>query len=438
MGLPGRCDILVVGAGPAGSMAARTAASLGADTLLIDAKPRIGEQPHCAEFVPHRLFVDYTLPIQSVVQRVETMETVVLEGSTEGPNPTVVRRVESASQGFVIDRVRFDRELAREAVPAGARVECSARLVSRRDREWVIRFRGRDLVVQPEYVIAADGAASAVARSLGFAPGPFLKGLQAEVPLREPLDRTAVYLHRDFTHGYGWVFPKGHVANVGIGLSIHQGPKLPELLDRFLDWLFAAGIIGNGMLARWGGLIPVGGLRERVRVGNVLLAGDAAGLTHPISGAGISQAVVSGALAGRTAAMALQCPELNTAVNVALPSSLPSREGNRKPSPLAEEGRVRGSGLIPSTPQIPGSVTITENALSEYESEIKGRYRGVMAHARAKRLLMERLWDEPDFVAVCERTWIGFPGYRKREETHAGSRPEECRGSRRQGQISGS
>ncbi len=99
------------------------------------------------------------------------------------------------------------------------------------------------------------------------------------------------------------------------------------------------------------------------------MAGDAAGLTHPITGAGISQAVVSGELAGRTAAMSLK----------------------------------------------------TGNGLMDYESEIKGRYRGVMAHARAKRVVMEHLWGEADFLALCERTWISFPGYRKRERACSGS-----------------
>ncbi len=371
--LPDKCDVLVVGAGPAGSMAAKAAAIEGAETVLIDAKPRIGEQPHCAEYVPEQLFHEYSLPIQCVVQRVAVMETLVLDGPWSDEEavfrtgfpadhgPTVVKSVESRSRGFVIDRVRFDRELARDAAVAGALVLAGGRLVQRgQSGSWRVRLQGDHSEISANYVVAADGARSSVVRGLGLNDGPALAGLQAEVPLFRPLDRTMVFLHRDFRSGYGWVFPKGKFANVGIGLA-NWGMGVPRgLLMAFVRWLRGREIIGPGALGRWGGLIQVGGMRETLCCDNVLLAGDAAGLTHPITGAGIPQAVISGELAGRAAAAGGEGP-------------------------------------------------------AGYAREITGRFGGAISHAWSKRLLMGRLWDEPDFLGTCDRTWIAFPGYRKRE-----------------------
>jgi flavin-dependent dehydrogenase len=105
-------------------------------------------------------------------------------------------------------------------------------------------------------------------------------------------------------------------------------------------------------------------MREKLVLNTVVFCGDAAGLTHPITGAGIPQAVFSGDLAGRAAAAAVT---------------------------RSDTGYLR-----------------------EYEAEIRSRYQGVINHALTKRDLMVRRWDDPDFEAMCEETWIGFKGYRKR------------------------
>src|SRR5512136_1734759 len=109
------CDILVVGAGPAGSRAAAMAAEAGCSTLLIDAKPRIGEQPHCGEFVPARLFTEFHLNSDCIIQRVNFMETRVLGVGCESSSKAVVKSSRIQSRGFMIDRIKLDRGLAREA-----------------------------------------------------------------------------------------------------------------------------------------------------------------------------------------------------------------------------------------------------------------------------------------------------------------------------------
>lgn len=383
-------DILVVGAGPAGSSAAAVAARQGARTLLIDAKPRIGEQPHCGEFVPSRMFQEYESDTTCITQSVDAMETRVLKSCPEvdsvslfrdGPpedrqgSPTaprgdglasasVVKVSEIPSSGFVIDRVRFDRDLARRAAEVGAMVLCSTRLVHVDNGEWIAAYGSETVSLSPKFVVAADGALSTVARLMGMKRPEVLAGVQAEVPLPRSYDRTFVFLERGIVGGYGWLFPKGNVANAGIGVVRAEGIHPNKILDGFLDFLIGLGMIQPGRLAQSGGLIPVSGPRESLVMQNVIFCGDAAGLTHPITGAGIPQAVFSGTMAGGAVASAL---------------------------------KTGGSG-----------------PLEDYEAEMRGRYGGVLCHALSKRTVMMRHWQDSDFTATCERNWISFKGYRKR------------------------
>lgn len=366
------CDILVVGAGPAGSRAAWAAAREGVRTILIDAKTRIGEQPHCGEFVSERLFTESGLDRGAVLHRVEFMETRILVSADpavwdEDPSEAADRGIRNVvtSRGYLIDRVRFDRDRAREAAAAGATVLSGCRLIGRKQGRWLARCGPDELTFGPQLTVAADGGVSTVARLLGLPYPTVLRGIQIEVPFVGQKDRTYVFFHRALHGGYGWVFPKGSVANVGLGVSSNREIHPTGLLERFASTLSRMGLINPGRLALWGGLIPVSGLRENLVVGDVLFCGDAAGLTHPITGAGIAQAVFSGELAGRAAAMALQT-------------------GNRQ-------------------------------HLGAYEDEVRGRFSGVIDHALLKRQFLIDHWNDPDFKSVCERTWIGFGGYRKRE-----------------------
>jgi flavin-dependent dehydrogenase len=135
---------------------------------------------------------------------------------------------------------------------------------------------------------------------------------QVTVPLVLPHDATDIFLSADYRGGYGWLFPKGAVANVGIGISVDGALAddkstrrgLKAMLLALLTRLANERRIGTSYWALTGGAIPVGGrLKSIGRLGDtaVLLAGDAAGLTNPVTGAGIASAVQSGTMAGRAA-----------------------------------------------------------------------------------------------------------------------------------------
>jgi flavin-dependent dehydrogenase len=120
------------------------------------------------------------------------------------------------------------------------------------------------------------------------------------------IETTEVHFIDEIHAGYGWVFPRGNEANVGLGMKpLPGGPSLSEDLSRFTAGLVERGIITPGFRSRTAGWIPAGPLR-RFASGNVYLAGDAAGHTHPITGAGVAQAVIGGRMAGKHAARAVR------------------------------------------------------------------------------------------------------------------------------------
>lgn len=346
--MPETWDVVVIGAGPAGSRAARAAAEGGARVLLVERKRRVGALPHCAEFVPRALGLEIDLPQRARVQTVEGMETR-LDGETQyTPAP-----------GWILDRQVFDHDLALQAAQAGAVLEADTSLKGLENGHLVIQ-RGNDRrELQAGCVVAADGAASFTARSFGLPRQDLLAGVQVEVPLARESERTIIYLDPAYEHGYAWLFPKGKAANLGVGCL---GPANPlRLLESLRERLVAHGVITPGVLALGGGAIPVGGPREAAQ-GNTILAGDAAGLTHPITGAGIPQALNSGWLAGE-AALALA--------------------GGK-----AEKGQ-------------------------EYAHELSMIYKGYLGRALKKRQAMMQGWGSTDFSGLMAEAW---PGWKPPEE----------------------
>ncbi len=384
MNLPSECDVLVTGAGPAGCVAAARAAESGARTLLIDAKTRLGERPHCGEFVPRQLLAEFQLDGSCVTQSVDTMITLILapgsldeasaDESRRSPAsfdeilsfPDVTTGAETPSPGYLIDRARFDRDLARTAAQKGALVLSSTRLSGKDGDGWILKGRWEERRIVPKVVIAADGAASTVAARLSAQRTAYLRGVQIEAPLSAPLSSTHIVLGQEIPGGYGWLFPKGSTANVGLGVSADPAVSPRLLLEALRRRFVAWGLIRPGILASTSGLIPVSGMREHLTIGSVVFCGDAAGLTHPVTGAGMPQAIFSGWEAGYAAAEALR-------------------------------GR--------------------SDALSAYETAVKGRYGGVLRHALQKRRKMDAEWNQGDFADLCRQCWIAFEGYRRRERS---------------------
>ena len=291
--LPESCDVLVIGLGPAGSSAARGVALAGARVVAIDRRREIGVPVQCAEFVPLPMG-KYALDSDVFQQQIVGMNTVLPSGE----------RVGSDFPGIMIDRAKFDQALARKAADAGAAEFLGTSLVAL-DPVGSVATVQRDGVEQRiryRLLVAADGPHSRVGQLLGLPALETVDTRQYTVPLLKPHPYTDVWLSPQYPGGYAWLFPKAGVANLGLGIDTRFAPDLKAPLDALHAQLVGEGLVGREIRARTGGAIPVGGIRESLVVGNVLFAGDAAGLTHPVTGAGIAAAVVSGEAAGRSIA----------------------------------------------------------------------------------------------------------------------------------------
>jgi flavin-dependent dehydrogenase len=205
--------------------------------------------------------------------------------------------------GVMIDRRAFDEALVARAVDAGAETWFGLTLRSI-DADGVARLSDGSRICA-RVIIGADGPHSAVGAAVGIENTVLADTRQMTVPLLQPFEETDIFLSRQLPGGYAWLFPKGAVANLGLGGDPRSREKFKPLLDNLHAQLAAQGRVGREALGYTGGAIPSGGMLEPVAMiggAQVLLAGDAAGLTNPITGAGILAAVVSGEMAGDAAA----------------------------------------------------------------------------------------------------------------------------------------
>lgn len=290
-------DVLVIGLGPAGASAAAIAAEAGCRVLAIDKKHAAGVPVQCAEFVP--------LPMSGHARAPGVRVQAITGMKTFLPSLAVTH---TDFPGLMIDRAAFDAAIVDRATGAGADIVLETRLVEldvAAKRAALTGPRGEFTVIY-EVLVAADGPTSKVAERLALPRLRTVNTRQYTVPLRRDHCDTDIWLCDDFPGGYAWLFPKGSVANLGLGADKRFASDLKTPLDALHRRLVDAGLIGAEILGRTGGLIPVGGLREHLVEGNIMFVGDAAGLTHPITGAGISAAVISGERAGMAAAAYLR------------------------------------------------------------------------------------------------------------------------------------
>lgn len=305
-------DVVVVGAGPGGSMTARDAARAGLDVLMIEKRQEIGTPVRCGEGIA-KIWLDEV----GIEPNQKWIALEVSGARIVAPNGQYVDLTEELAgneTGFVVHRDIFDRTLAEDAIRAGAKtmLKCSATGVLKDERGFVVGVKakqwGKEYELRAPVVIGADGFESQVGRWAGIDTKIVAKDvntcLQYEL-VGIDIDRfyNEFHIGSMAPGGYVWIFNKSEdSANVGIGINLGM-IKEPGEVKRYLD-RFIAGqprLVKGQNVETVAGAVSVGLPLESVTTDGMMLVGDAARMIDPLTGGGVSNACIAGQVAAEVA-----------------------------------------------------------------------------------------------------------------------------------------
>lgn len=317
-------DVLVIGAGPAGSMAAREASKNGAKTLIIDKKSEIGTPKRCGEGILDGVLekVGITPDERWIARHIDGARLVAPDNTSAW---FTSETLETPATGIILERKVFDKHVTMDAVRSGAEVmlKTEAIGITRKEDCLIADIKGFDTditQIKAKIIIGADGPEGRVGTWMGLNTkvpiSEMESGAQYEMTnlKMEKNDTIEFYFGSVAPGGYAWIFPKGYdTANIGIDVSGVKGTKNAlEYLDDF---------IANNEETKGGQIVevnvggnPLCGIFDKIIADNFMLVGDAAGCVSPITGGGIDTGLESGMIAGRVAAKAVKegnCSEEN-------------------------------------------------------------------------------------------------------------------------------
>jgi geranylgeranyl reductase family protein len=289
-------DVIVVGAGPAGSTAARCCAKSNLSTLLLE-KEKFPRYKPCAGGVTRAALneLDFTLP-RNIIER----ECSGLRAGFGGRHNAV--QVNS-TVAYMVKREKFDKKLADMATEAGAELHSSEAClaVTRGNKNITVHTDCHEY--QGNIVIGADGFFSKVLKNMrdGFDKKEIRYCLSVDIPLSETeiTKRMGGFVELQFgfvDYGYAWLFPKRDCISAGIGGMLNHAKLLKQKFKEILKmWDFRTDLKVKGSF------LPVSRFDHDVCTERIMLTGDTAGFVDSFSGEGIRFAIISGKIAAETA-----------------------------------------------------------------------------------------------------------------------------------------
>jgi geranylgeranyl reductase family protein len=291
-------DCIVVGAGPAGAMAAKYAAQNGARTLLIEEHASIGSPVQCTGLISTK-----------ALKKCEVEEGIFILSKIKGAFVYSPCGEEVCVRGkdikaYVIDRKIFDRVLVENAVDKGVDVLLRTRFIGIDAGKISVISNGEKKEIEGKVIIGADGIQSSVARAAALPRcEKFISGIQFETPYipKDP-EYVEIFTGNEIAPGFfGWVVPFCGMARIGLA----KNPGLPAryYLEKLLKHPIVSSRYGGGRTEHVVGGIPLGPPRKTA-TDRVMLVGDAAGQVKPTSGGGVYMGALCAKIAGDVAARA--------------------------------------------------------------------------------------------------------------------------------------
>lgn len=297
-------DVVVVGAGPAGSAAAKTCAEKGLDVAMIEKLPAPFAVKRCGEGLSNDSvkLIGQKIPPECIARKING-------AIVYSPRKKAVIDLHREA-GYILERKLYDKWLAAEAARAGVYVQTktTATGVVKKDgfvKGVEIEFEGEKSALSSRVVVAADGVESVISRMAGlkttnnlvniFSAYQFeMVGIEMEDP-----DKIIIYVGNKISpRGYIWIFPKGEdVANVGIGIG---GLGYEKTARGYLEDFIKSdeGLKKGSIVEVNTGAIPAGGFMDNMVLNGLVAVGDAAHQVNPLHGGGIKEATLGGMIAG--------------------------------------------------------------------------------------------------------------------------------------------
>ena len=309
-----KTDVLVIGGGPAGSMAAKWAAKSGAKVLLIEKRQEIGSPVRCGEGMSK----DWLPEVGITPGRWINVEVEGARIFSPSEKVYEINEKHAGNEvGYVVERDGFDKQLAIDAANAGVEMKLktaavgllklNGRVVGAKVKEF-----GQTYDVHAPVTIGADGFESQIGRWAGIPTNIAMRDMDTCLQYRMTNVDCVVrycdfFLGKCAPGGYVWIFPKAEgVANVGIGVQVSQVQNPADArtyLDRWIE--HHPGYAKGKKIDMVGGGVSISPPLKQTVADGIMLVGDAARMIDPLTGGGIANGCIAGKICGTVAAEAV-------------------------------------------------------------------------------------------------------------------------------------
>lgn len=315
-------NVIVVGAGTGGTMAAKTAAKAGLKVLLIDKKPkhRIGDKV-CGDAIGRHHFDNLGLSYP----KGDELESVFEGIEVYSPDLETVFRIKGEKlEGFGVNRYLFGQRLLKEALDAGAELKDNTNVVKPIVKEnfvkgVVVKSRNEIKEIKANIVIDASGVSGVIRKRLTSEFEVEKEILQEDLivayreirELREPDENpnyAKIYLTQNIAPGgYYWIFPKKNGTIVNVGIGVQSGVNAPNPKKQLYKYVLNKGLFKDSKIIHGGGgAVPTRRPLDCLTANGVMFVGDAAFQVNPVHGGGIGPSMIAGKIAGEVATEALE------------------------------------------------------------------------------------------------------------------------------------